>query len=405
MLNNNKDWQIFLLIGITLLMLSATMWSFNGHWAGTTANYNTYSLQAQAWLRGEVNVPNYSYLELATYKGQTFVSFPPFPSVVMFPFVLIFGNSTPDTFIGILFLTIGIFYAYKLARNFIDSKSTALFLALFVSIASNIIFIMHDAGWVWFFAQVLSFTFTMMALYYATTDKNYHFYFAYLFLAFAIGSRPFQIVYGVIILYFLLQRVKNIKQILLYLIPALLVGISYSIYNYIRFDNFLEFGHNYLPEMLNSSHGQFSFEYLIKNLKTLILLPEVGAKGIVNYPRFNGFSIFILNPIIIVMLMGFISYIVSSILNLKKEQNNKTFLLISTIFISIFLHIIFICMHITMGGWHFGNRYLIDILPAVFLLMILFDNYLKNYRIIYIPFFLYGLVFNTIGTTIFHLKP
>ena len=405
MLTNTKDWQIFLLITFTLLLLDSIMWCYDGHWPGTTANYNTYSIQAEAWLNGEISIKNYSYLELAFYKEKIFISFPPFPSVVMLPFVLIFGVNTPDTFIGLLFLSLGILYAYKLARNFILSKEIALFLAFFVTIASNIIFIMHDAGWVWFFAQILSFTFTMMALYYATTDKNYHFYFAYLFLAFAIGSRPFQIVYGLVILYFMLNRIKNIKTILLYFVPALLVGVSYALYNYVRFDSFLEFGHNYLPEITNSTDGLFNISYLADNLKTLFLIPEVGEKGIINFPRFNGFSIFILNPIIIVMLIGFIVYLLSSLLNFKKEQHKRYNLLILIIFIAIFLHTIFLCMHLTMGGWHFGNRYLIDILPAIFLLIILFDIYLKNYQIIYIPFFLYGLIFNTIGTTLFHLKP
>ena len=405
-LKHTKDWQIFLLITITLLLIASTLWSFTGHWAGiTSTTYNSYTLQAQAWLQGKINVPNYSHLELALYQGKAYVSFPPFPSVVMVPFVIVFGKETPDTLIGIFFLSIGIFYAYKLARNFIDSISTALFLAFFVAISSNIIFLMHDAGWVWFFAQILSFTFTMMALYYATTNTSYYFYFSYLFLAFAIGSRPFQIVYGLIILYFMLQRIQSFKQIFLYFLPAILVGISYTLYNYIRFDEFLEFGHNYLPEMLNSKHGQFNIEYLLKNLKTLILIPDVGVKGIVNYPKFNGFSIFIINPIIIVMLIGLITYLSSLILNFKQKYQENYNLLVITIFTSIFLQVIFICMHITMGGWHFGNRYLIDILPAVFLLLILFDKYLKNYRIIYIPFFFYGLVFNTVGTAIFYLRP
>lgn len=42
--------------------------------------YNSYLLQAQAWLRGETALDqNYEFLELAVYNGRYYVSFPPYP--------------------------------------------------------------------------------------------------------------------------------------------------------------------------------------------------------------------------------------------------------------------------------------------------------------------------------------
>ena len=57
--------------------------------------YPSYLLQAQAWLRGEISIPNYEYLELAVFDGQYYVSFPPVPSVPMVLYTLIFGNNVP----------------------------------------------------------------------------------------------------------------------------------------------------------------------------------------------------------------------------------------------------------------------------------------------------------------------
>ncbi len=225
-------------------------------------------------------------------------------------------------------------------------------------------------GWVWFFAQSLSFTFSIMSFYYAT-KKNPNFYLAFLFLAFAIGCRPFQMIYGLVILYFAQKHNKNYKNILLYILPAFMVGLAYAGYNYVRFENILEFGHNYLKEMTTSEDGQFSLTYVVGHLKSIFLVPPMGINGVMQYPKSNGFLIF---PFISIVLL------------------------------SISLHILLICMHITMGGWHFGNRYFIDTLPAFFLLFTILDSKILYYRIFYIPFFLYGLTFNVIGTTLFYMK-
>ena len=44
-------------------------------------------LQAQSWLEGRLDLgKDYPYLELAVFGGKYYVSFPPFPSYIMFPF-------------------------------------------------------------------------------------------------------------------------------------------------------------------------------------------------------------------------------------------------------------------------------------------------------------------------------
>ncbi|KYJ85471.1 hypothetical protein [Sulfurovum riftiae] len=396
-----KDWKIFIIIALTVLALVFVIWSFNGHWPTEHSPYNTYAIQAQAWINGKITIENYSHLELAFYHDNVYVSFPPFPSFIMLPFVAIWGLNTPDNFIGLFFGILGIFYSYKLARNFINSVTISIFLAFFLTLSSNYIFLIQN-GWVWFFAQTLSFTFTIMAFYYAT-KKDTNFYLAFLFLAFAIGCRPFQILYGFLLLYLLLKKTHSLKQILFYILPAILVGFTYALYNYIRFDSFIEFGHNYLPEMTDSKYGQFHIYYVADNIKKLFLIPNINTNGIMNYPKFNGFSIFLLNPIITVTIILFVFYIIS--LLFRKEQTaSKNILFIAFVVLStIVLHTLLICMHITMGGWQWGNRYIIDTLPAFFLLLCFISRYIKINWLYFIPFFIYGLVLNTIGITLFYL--
>lgn len=398
-MSNVRDWQVFSLIMVTVLLTVAAVWSFNGQWAGVTPEYNTYSIQAKAWLDGRVDIPNYKHLELAFYNDKVYVSFPPFPSVVMLPFVLLFGENTPNALINLFFVGLGIFYAYKLARNFINSASVSIFLALFLTFSTNFFFLMQN-GWVWFFAQVLSFTFTTMALYFATKQEK-NFYLAFFFLALAIGCRPFQMLYGLLLVWLMFQERPTMKSLLAYMLPALMVGMAYALYNYIRFDHLLEFGHNYLPEMTNSQEGQFSLAYVMHNLQSLFLIPSIGVNHIVDYPKFNGFSIFILNPFIVVTVGLVLAY---SVAWARNKVTGDRFV---PLFISMFLigiHIFIIAMHITMGGWHFGNRYIIDTFPAWFIMLVFLDSRIPQYRLMYIPFFVYGIVFNSIGTTLFYLK-
>lgn len=85
---------VCLLIGLLLLhdickssILENTVW-------------NNYELQARAWLKGQTYLDaNNPALELAYYEGRYYVSFPPFPSVFLLPFMLIFGSNLPGNLI------------------------------------------------------------------------------------------------------------------------------------------------------------------------------------------------------------------------------------------------------------------------------------------------------------------
>ena len=90
------DW---LLIG-TLCVLIMGYVMLHDLCGGTLFRHNdwdSYTLQALAWREGRTALSqNYSWLELAVYNGQYYVSFPPLPSVVMLPLTYIWGADTPN---------------------------------------------------------------------------------------------------------------------------------------------------------------------------------------------------------------------------------------------------------------------------------------------------------------------
>lgn len=178
--------------------------------------YDSYIRQAIAWSQGQLYLPeNYSWLELASYKGHYYVSFPPFPSYLLFPFTVFFSEKTPDSLLAFCIMLVGACYAVRIAKHFHFSDWQSILLSTFLYCSNNVWMVTVDA-WVWFFAQNLSFTLTLMSFYYCLSGK---FGKSLFFLAAAVGCRPFQIIYLPVIVFYLcrteLNSLQNFKRLFL----------------------------------------------------------------------------------------------------------------------------------------------------------------------------------------------
>lgn len=236
---------------------------------------------------------------------------------------------------------------------------------------------MLDGG-VWAFAQNTSVTLTLMSFFYGLSGKKGKSCF---FLCAAVGCRPFQILYFPLVCYLLLQTRKENrnrekwKWLILHksyrLIPAILLAVSYMLLNYLRFANPLEFGHNYLPEFTRSDHGQFSLQYLKANLYSLVRLPQFDPETWkLTFPRFDGMNIFIVFPIIIVYVIYLFYTLVKKMSRQEKLLHNPLLFILPF----LLLHILCLCLHKTMGGAHFGHRYIVDLTPAIYLALIISED-------------------------------
>ena len=127
-------------------------------------------------------------------------------------------------------------------------------------------------------------------------------------------------------------------------------------YNYVRFGNPLEFGHNYLPEFLEAPDGQFHLSYLLENLRNILLRPvTINASGRLEFPYFNGFLFYVANPL----------YLLLFIQVFRDGRARHMDLLRWALLIAIVLELLLLCVHKTFGGWQFGARYTVDMLPMV----------------------------------------
>jgi hypothetical protein len=387
----NSEWNYLAILFLSMLAVYLVVMSFTGIWPLSHNTFNSYSLQAQAWLSGRLDVgQNYSYLELARFGGKYYVSFPPFPSVVVLPFVLIFGADTPDNILTLLAAFFGAFFAFKTAVSLGRSKEEAVFWSLFVTIGSNFLFLSFN-GMVWFMAQTFAFALCMAAIYFAVTPVLRHGHLALGLLACAVGCRPFQLIYLPVLIFLLYKKLKNadtrIQKGLVWLLFPALVAIFCMALNFARFGNPLEFGHNYLPEFMNAQNGQFSPQYILGNLPRLLLPPSMKG-GKVDFPEYNGFAFYLASPIFISIFIYQLAHIIR-----KGARNKIAVLLLPAL---IFLHFLLFTMHKTMGGWHFGNRYTVDALPFAFLsLLLIMGN--RNYKKLDYALFFLGLALNVVG--------
>lgn len=321
--------------------------------------YNTYTLQALAWKSGSLHLPqDYPWLELAIYEGQYYVSFPPLPSVILFPLTFLFGANTPDNLLVKIYALmgcLGIYFALKHAGN---SRPASAILAYLVATASSALPMMLE-GAVWYQAQMLAFGLMCLSVMLMVKRKPTPALFLY---ALSVCCRPLDAVYGPLLycvyLYQRRQALYGFQDTVKRLVPGTVLGLcvaaGIAVFNFVRFGNPLEFGHNYLPEFSFQGGIQFSLNHVANNAKTFLFGAPLSFDG-AKY-TFNGFgySLFIACPAVTLML-------VQAIVDLFKKQ----FTWVKAVALgTLLLHIFLLLLHRTFGGYQLGARYVVDVLPC-----------------------------------------
>ena len=169
---NFEELKNIIVLSLLIFLLYIFIHSQLGTSLFAPSPYNSYDLQAQAWLNGSVHLDkDYPWLELAIYKGDYYVSFPPLPSVLVLPFVAIFGLNAPDNFIIFLVVLANCIVAYKILRKCKANVFVSILLACGLVFGSNM-FSMSVNGGVWFIAQALNMLLLTLAVYFFILDKR-----------------------------------------------------------------------------------------------------------------------------------------------------------------------------------------------------------------------------------------
>ncbi len=373
------------------------------------STYDSYTLIAMAWRNGSLKLEHdYSWLELAIYNGDYYVSFPSVPALVMLPLTLIFGNNTPSGLVTGCYLLGSYIAAYFLARRWRHPRES-VFLGLFMTLGCSMLDLSLSGG-VWYQAQLLAFLLVTCCALGMTGESPAGWAAGLGCLALSVGCRPFQAAFFPFALVMLFHKLmereraraewvgyaprwhKALVGMLPYLIFPLIVALALGWYNYARFGNPLEFGHNYLPEFTRDPETpQLALKYIPLNLQRLSKWPYFN-NGRLEFPKFDGFQPWLANPLLLTAAIAIVIKLV------RHRWDRFDTLILFGIVLETFL----ILLHKTMGSWQFGARYMADLIPMVYLLQLRGRERLARWEV---PIGIFAIAFNLYGTIVFHMMP
>ena len=170
------------------------------------------------------------------------------------------------------------------------------------------------------------------------------------------------------------------------MIPIGMAIAGLLIYNYARFENFLDFGYTTIhgaPGIVANvqTYGIFSPHYIIRNLKAMLFyVPaiQLGSQWPI-LPSATGMSIFLVTPPLIYLF---------------HRYERKWWILGA--WASVFFNFILLVSYHNTGAHQFGYRYILDvIIPLMAVLAVAMDKKIPWHFILLL---LFSIAFNIYGT-------
>lgn len=349
-----------------------TLWARNDY----TAAKSYWHMVADSFLHGRLYLENPDTThDLTFYNGQWYVPNPPLPAFVVMPFVAVMGV---DNINMVRFsIAIGAINAMLLFQlltkssslNVIPTNRIGNLLLITVAIFGTSHWWLAIKGQMWYTSQLLTLTFTtlstLLVLYKASP------WLVGLSLGIAILSRPNAFTLWPFLvglkLYLDSMTGKSIyqwKTLLAWgvqsVLPVCLAVTGLLYYNFIRFDNWFDFGYvtinsaDWLMEAVRT-YGIFNVHFLPANIYAMFLkFPHIElANGCFYFSvTREGISIFATTPALIYIFRRF-------------KFNWWT----AGAWTSIILSVGLLFFYHNTGAWQMGYRYLLDFLLPVILLM------------------------------------
>ncbi len=330
--------------------------------------------------------------DISNYYNNYYVYFGPLSSLMIMPFVYVFGEKVPQVSIGIFSMIVSFVAVYFIALKFRFEKLDSLWLSTFF-VFSTVLFsssVVNITAWQ---VEALGVPFILLAICTYLYKRN-AFYIG-LFLALALLTR-ITLVGAVAFFFFeILYKRFTIKQFIILLIPVVLALGLIGAYNDRRFHSVLETGYKYniskAADHIGKNHalGEISLIHLPANLYSfLVMAPEPmfldshnGDGFALQFPYMKanpwGVAIWFTSPLFLYLITSF-----------KKGKYT-----LSSAITALILAIPVFTWY-SIGYAQFGYRYALDFLPFLFLLLIpCLGSRLSKTAITLI---ILGVLFNTI---------
>jgi len=325
-----------------------------------------------------------------------YVSFPPGPAVALLPAVIARGTEARDVLWTCLFAAL---IPVVLLGLFDRERGTAkgrgrehLWAVAAWTFASPATFV-GAHGRVWFTAQILGAL--CLCAYVSTGWRCHRPALAGLCLGLAVSCRPhlaFALPFFVGEWWRETSGRERVNVGLRFVAPLAAVGLALMAYNYVRFEDPLEFGHRFLEirwQRRMQEVGMFSIEYLDRNLRCALSLMPVWQAGPWDgrLPRvsLHGSSVVLGAPWILALALG------------RDRCPQRWWLLLSAVAVAIPS-----LLYQNSGQIQFSYRFAIDWLPLVLVAIVFGGGAKRPYFPILVGF---GALWECYGAYLFGRRP
>ena len=366
--------QILILFGLFIIIffLYAHFAALIG-WIGKT-KYSFFDLLAEQFTKGKLYIENPPYThDLTLYKGKWYAPMPPLPAILLMPLAYLVGAENISTsYLSMVASAINgvlLFLILKElnTRKWISLSTRSIFILVILFLFGTPHLWMGISGRGWYFSQILTLLFLALAAYAALRKKS-----AWLvgaLIAIAITARPTGLMTSPFYFAIAMQikkeengevTLKEAAQWIAKTLPFIgLAIIGLLFYNYLRFEDFFDFGYvtvNAGPEIVYNvqTWGTFSTHFMPINLQVMLFtLPFWNPSGRwLIEPSATGMSIFLTTPALIYIF----------------RRYSKDWWIIGS-WSAVFLTVSLLSLYHNTGAHQFGYRYILDFLVPLMVLL------------------------------------
>jgi len=363
-------------------------------WAKPISIAPHYVYLAQSFLRGHVDLiqlPPTTY-DLLQHNGQWFVAGSPLPSILMLPFVALFGVNFSDVLFSIVIGALDVALVYDLlsllrrtsaTNSFELTESARHWLTILFAIGTPFWYL-AALGTYWFTAHVVTVLFALLAVREAVTRRRW--FLAGIWLSCASLARPTALAmtpfFLVMLVHssFVTRQVRLLPRHVFALTAALLIGLAaHGAYNAVRFGSVRDFGYGYVAGAPNltenyNRYGGFSMRFLPCNLSVSLLSPpqvngripdfisqtcsyllevDIAERSTPIAPNPLGMSVFIVTPALLMIFSA--------------RRRNP---IVLAAWSGLLTTMVALWLYHNTGSLQFGYRYVFDAAPMWLILLV-----------------------------------